>query len=112
MPLLALLAVVSTDNLTSQKPIVALLLLPPPASTTSTVPVIRLPEGYRPTPDPWANLKKYSGRVLDRIIGYTWWLLTLLGAGHLALGIANLVLSFGVWRLWRSRTDEGYTQLP
>ncbi|EJF66076.1 skeletal muscle/kidney enriched inositol 5-phosphatase [Dichomitus squalens LYAD-421 SS1] len=94
------------------KPIVAVLLLPPPAPTTTTVPVIRLPEGYHPTPDPWANLKKYSGRVLDRIIGYTWWLLTLLGAGHLALGIANFILSIGVWRWWRSRNGDGYTQLP
>ena len=104
----------SDRELTSspQKPIVSLLLLPPPAPTTTSVPVIHLPEGYHPTPDPLATLKKLIGRTLDRIVGYTWWLLTLLGAGHLAFGVGNVLLSVGLWRWWKNGVREGYTQLP
>lgn len=95
-----------------QKPVVSLLLLPPPATTTTSVPAIHLPEGYRPTPDPWANMKKHIGRILDRVVGYTWWLLTLLGAGHLVFGVGNVLLSVGLWRWWKNGAQEGYTQLP
>ncbi|KAI0818647.1 skeletal muscle/kidney enriched inositol 5-phosphatase [Irpex lacteus] len=53
--------------------------------------------------DPYANVKRYSGRTLDRIIGYCWWLLTVLGAGSTLLGIGNFVLGLGVWGWWRSK---------
>ena len=95
-----------------KKPIVSVLLLPPPAHTTTSVPVIRLPEGYRPTPDPWANVKKYTGRTLDRIIGYTWWLLTMLGAGSAIFGLGNVFLSLGAYRWWRMRSAEQEVLLP
>ncbi|RPD66378.1 skeletal muscle/kidney enriched inositol 5-phosphatase [Lentinus tigrinus ALCF2SS1-7] len=93
------------------KPVVCVLLLPPPVHTTS-VPVLQLPEGYHPTPDPWANVKKYTGRVLDRLIGYTWWLLTMFGAGSAILGIGNLFLSLGAYRWWRVRSAEQEVLLP
>lgn len=96
-----------------QKPVVSLLLLPPPVKTTTTVPVLRLPEGYHPTPDPWTLLKKYSGRALGRVIGYTWWLLYLLGAGSALFGLGNLLLSLGAWRWWRAaQTGDQEVLLP
>ncbi|OBZ69353.1 Inositol polyphosphate 5-phosphatase OCRL-1 [Grifola frondosa] len=83
------------------KPVVSLLRLPPPATSSSpTPPVLLLPPGYTPTPDPYANLKRYTGRTLDRIIGYCWWFLTLIGAGSAVLGIGNILVSIGVWRWW------------
>lgn len=89
-----------------------MLLLPLPAHTTTTVPTLRLPEGYHPTPDPWSTLKRYTGRTLDRLIGYTWWLLTLLGAGSAVLGLGNLVLSLGAWRWWTIRSSAQEVFLP
>ncbi|KAI0372908.1 DNase I-like protein [Pilatotrama ljubarskyi] len=94
------------------KPIVSLLLLPPPTRANATVPVLRLPEGYRPKPDPWANAKKYTGRTLDRLIGYCWWLLTMLGAGSAVVGLGNLVVSLGFWRWWQARSPEQELLLP
>lgn len=89
-----------------QKPIVSLLLLPPPpASSTppaNTPPVLRLPAHYSPAPDPHANRKRYTGRVLDRVVGRVWWLFTLLGAGSALVGIFNFVLGLGAWGWWRS----------
>ncbi|KAJ7087864.1 Endonuclease/exonuclease/phosphatase [Mycena epipterygia] len=87
------------------KPIVSLLLLPAPppaAAPPSAPPVLRLPAHYRPTPDPHAALKRYTGRVLDRVIGRIWWLLALLGAGNALVGIFNFVLGLGAWGWWRS----------
>ncbi|KAJ7097763.1 inositol polyphosphate phosphatase [Mycena belliarum] len=85
------------------KPIVSLLLLPPPsASTAVTPPLLRLPAYYTPSPDPYAHWKRYSGRVLDRVIGIVWWLLTLLGAGSTLVGIFNFLLGLGAWGWWRS----------
>ena len=84
-----------------QKPVVSVLLLPPPApTTTTTVPVLRLPENFQPTPDSWSVTKRYTGRTLDRLVGYCWWLLTVLGAGSVLLGVGNLFFSIGVWRWW------------
>ncbi|KAH9945900.1 Endonuclease/exonuclease/phosphatase [Epithele typhae] len=88
------------------KPVVSVLLLPPPVPTTNAVPVIRLPAGYHLVPDRFALLKKYSGRVLDRVVGYTWWLLTVLGAGSALLGLGNLFFSLGLWRWWSTRTNQ------
>ncbi|KAJ6525630.1 skeletal muscle/kidney enriched inositol 5-phosphatase [Mycena capillaripes] len=88
------------------KPIVCLLLLPPPPAPStppvSTPPVLRLPAHYVPAPDPHANRKRYTGRVLDRAVGRVWWLLTLLGAGSAVVGIFNFVLGLGAWGWWRS----------
>jgi len=87
------------------KPVVSLLLLPPPTSSSSpetgTPPLLRLPSAYTPTPDPRATLKRYTGRTLDRIIGYIWWLLTLVGAGSTVVGIFNFFLGFAAWRWWK-----------
>lgn len=95
------------------KPVVSVLLLPPPSepiSPSSTPPTIRLPTRYRPQPDPWANVKKYTGRTLDRIIGYAWWLLHLLLPGPAFIGI----LGFGIWNWlrWKSPDPKPDPLLP
>ncbi|KAF9246165.1 Endonuclease/exonuclease/phosphatase [Melanogaster broomeanus] len=91
------------------KPVVSLLLLPPPPASTSastpptwesSPPLLRLPKSYTPTPDPYALLKKYTGRALDRIIGYTWWFLTTIGAGSAIVGIFNFFFSYAAWKWW------------
>ncbi|KAJ6497029.1 Endonuclease/exonuclease/phosphatase [Mycena vitilis] len=93
------------------KPIVSLLLLPPPPQSdppAAAPPVLRLPAQYTPVPDPHANLKRYTGRVLDRAVGRVWWFLTLLGAGSLLVGVFNFVLGLGAWGWWRSiKLNEG-----
>lgn len=90
------------------KPIVALLSLPSVSNTsTATPPTLRLPPSYRPTPDPRANLKRYLGRTLDRVVGFTWLVLILIGAGSALLGLAALVggsLFYTFWRWWRVRS--------
>ncbi|KAH9005118.1 hypothetical protein EDB86DRAFT_2881635, partial [Lactarius hatsudake] len=56
----------------AQKPVVALLLLPPAPIVPPTgdhIPLLSLPLGFAPRPDPFTGIKKYTGRVLDRIIG-------------------------------------------
>jgi len=89
---------------------VALLLLPPALIVPPSgdhIPLISLPLGFDPRPDPFAGIKKHVGRVLDRIIGYVWWLLVLVGAGHAAAGIGNFILGFGAWTWWTSRQAYG-----
>ncbi|KII88319.1 hypothetical protein PLICRDRAFT_161272 [Plicaturopsis crispa FD-325 SS-3] len=89
------------------KPIVALLLVPPPsASPSPSIPLLRLPASYTPTPDPHAALKRSTGRAADRTVGYLWWLLTLLGAGSAVIGIFNFMLSLGALGWWRSGAGE------
>ncbi|KAI0949965.1 hypothetical protein AcV7_008583 [Taiwanofungus camphoratus] len=90
------------------KPIVSLLLVPPstPSSSDSTPPVLRLPADYSPRPDPFATVKKYTGRTLDRLIGYCWWFLTLVGAGSAVVGIANFVVSLGLWGWWKWKSPR------
>ncbi|KAI9466179.1 inositol polyphosphate phosphatase [Lactarius psammicola] len=88
------------------KPIVALLLLPPAPTVPSSgdsIPLLSLPLGFTPRPDPFAGIKKYTGRVLDRVIGIAWWLLVVVGVGHAAVGIGNFILGFGAWTWWKSR---------
>ncbi|PCH37835.1 skeletal muscle/kidney enriched inositol 5-phosphatase [Wolfiporia cocos MD-104 SS10] len=87
------------------KPVVTVLLLPPPSLSPNVTspPLLRLPPTYYPRPDPLASLKKYTGRTLDRIIGYCWCLLTLIGAGSAGFGIGNFVMGFGLWGWWKSR---------
>nr|GAT60071.1 inositol polyphosphate phosphatase [Mycena chlorophos] len=91
------------------KPIVSLLLLPESTSTAETAepPILRLPEDYSPVPDPRANLKRYTGRALDRFIGRIWWFLTLLGAGSTVVGIFNFVLGLGAWGWWHAKAGGG-----
>ncbi|KAJ7063501.1 inositol polyphosphate phosphatase [Mycena amicta] len=87
------------------KPIVSLLLLPETATSTSTTPpILRLPLDYAPTPDPRANLKRYTGRVIDRLVGRIWWALTLLGAGSAVVGLFNFILGLSAWGWWRVKT--------
>ncbi|KAF5389860.1 hypothetical protein D9757_003671 [Collybiopsis confluens] len=99
----------------TSKPIVSLLLLPPRPphdtadsdfSTTETIPTLTLPDFYTPKPDPRAILKRYTGRAVDRIVGVSWWLLTLLGAGSAAVGIFNFIIGVGAYRWWRSSSSE------
>ncbi|KAF8275049.1 inositol polyphosphate phosphatase [Lactarius quietus] len=87
------------------KPIVALLLLPSvPAVPLSGdyVPLLSLPLGFTPKPDPFAGIKKYTGRVIDRIVGFVWWLLVIFGVGHVLVGIGNVTVSFGIYIWWKS----------
>lgn len=88
-----------------QKPIVSLLLLPPrPVETSSSTPLIKLPSSYHPAPDPLANLKRYTGRTIDRVVGIIWWLLTLLGAGSGIVGIFNFFVGLGAWTWWTGKS--------
>ncbi|KAF8843574.1 DNase I-like protein [Paxillus ammoniavirescens] len=89
------------------KPVVSLFLLPPPSITQepSTTPLLRLPPTYTPTPDPYALLKKYTGRTLDRVIGYVWWFLTFVGAGSAVVGVFNFFFSYAAWRWWGTRSN-------
>ncbi|KAF7294736.1 Beta-glucan synthesis-associated protein SKN1 [Mycena indigotica] len=91
------------------KPIVAMLLLPESdaGNTSDSPPLLRLPADYVPTPDPHATLKRYIGRVLDRLVGRLWWLLTLLGAGSTVMGLFNFVLGVSAWGWWRAKAGDG-----
>jgi len=65
--------------------------------TTPEVPLptqTREPGKRHQGPDPRATLKWYVGRLLDRIKGYTWWLLTVpvVGAGSTIAWIFNFFL--------------------
>lgn len=65
--------------------------------------MVRLPSTYIPTPDPCANIKRYVGRSLDRIVGIFWYTLVLLGAGSGVVGIFNFIVGIGAWTWWRSK---------
>ncbi|KAI0301999.1 inositol polyphosphate phosphatase [Russula brevipes] len=92
------------------KPVVALLLLPSPTHAPqfeNTIPLLSLPHYFTPKRDRLAWIKKYIGRLLDRIIGFAWWALVLIGAGHTAVGICNFILGIGAWTWWRSKPGNG-----
>ncbi|THH14853.1 hypothetical protein EW146_g5539 [Bondarzewia mesenterica] len=91
-------------TMSDHKPIVSLLLLPATPSLTSfeTIPRLRLPPNYTPIPDRYAVLKRYTGRALDRMIGFIWWFLVIVGAGNAAVGIGNCLLGIGAWTWWKS----------
>lgn len=98
------------NDLAAQKPVVALLLLPPAPTVPSSgdcVPLLSLPLGFTPRPDPFARIKKYTGRVIDRTIGFVWWLLFIVGVGHATVGIGNVIVGFGTWTWWKSRQVNG-----
>ncbi|KAI6132129.1 inositol polyphosphate phosphatase [Pisolithus croceorrhizus] len=92
------------------KPVVSMLLLPPPMPATSDEsefsetdgrpPTLTLPSAYIPAPDPLATLKRYIGRMLDRIIGYIWAFLTLIGAGSTVVGVFNFFCGYAAWQWW------------
>jgi hypothetical protein len=85
---------------------VALLLLPSPTHADeldNTIPLLSLPHHFTPKPDPFAGIKKYTGRILDRIIGFVWSVLVFIGAGYTVVGICNFVLGLGAWTWWRSK---------
>lgn len=67
--------------------------------------MLRLPATYAPTPDPRATLKRYTGRLLDRLIGYVWWLIALCGAGSTVVGVFNFLVGIGAWGWWSRRTS-------
>lgn len=80
----------------------SLLLLPARAANTPPeTPLLKLPDVYRPTPDPQAVVKRYTGRVLDRVVGIIWWMLTLLGAGSGIIGMFNFLIGLGALRWWK-----------
>ncbi|PPQ66448.1 hypothetical protein CVT26_011206 [Gymnopilus dilepis] len=86
------------------KPVVSLLLLPPrPVNTPSSIPTLRLPVTFLPTPDPYATVKRYTGRAFDRVIGIIWWLFTVLGAGNVLVGTFNFLVGLGAWTWYRGR---------
>ncbi|KAJ3775378.1 inositol polyphosphate phosphatase [Lentinula raphanica] len=95
-------------TISDHKPIISLLLLPPPSSFDSNlddqrkIPTIPLPDFYTPVPDSLATLKRYTGRTLDRIVGFTWWLFTLLGAGSAVVGIFNFFIGATAYKWWRT----------
>ncbi|TFL07423.1 skeletal muscle/kidney enriched inositol 5-phosphatase [Pterulicium gracile] len=88
------------------KPIIALLHAPRLTAAGEGIPLLQS-TGPAITPDPYANLKRYSGRTLDRIIGYIWWLLSLIGAGSSIVGIFNCFVSIGAWRWWTLQSPSG-----
>lgn len=93
----------SDRSLVVQKPVVSLLLLPPPSTNLAPeeIPVLKLPTGFKPVPISYASLKSTIGKILDRILGYVLSILTLLGAGSMAIGIGNVVFGMGVLTFWR-----------
>ena len=98
----------------SQKPIVSLLLLP--SSTRAhppdnAIPLLSLPDYFTPKPVSFPSLKKYIGRMLDRIIGFVWSVLVFIGAGYTVVGICNFVLGLGAWSWWRSKPGNGTTNV-
>lgn len=96
-------AIQEADMLDHQKPIVSLLLMPQRLTTKHTsIPQLQLPASFQPRPDPYALLKKYTGRCFDRIIGLIWWTLTLLGAGSGIVGLFNFTIGLGVWNLFKN----------
>ena len=98
----------------SQKPIVALLLLPSSTrahSPDNTIPLLSLPHYFTPKPLPFVSLKKYTGRMLDWIIGLVWSALVFIGAGYTVVGICNFVLGLGAWTWWRSKPGNGSTNV-
>lgn len=97
-------------QLSLQKPVVALLQLPPSKasdSTTLSTPKLALPPTFKPTPDPLANVKRYTGRTIDRVVGIVWYLLTLLGAGSGVVGVFNFIIGIGAWTWWRGNSASG-----
>ncbi|TCD62169.1 hypothetical protein EIP91_007252 [Steccherinum ochraceum] len=108
----ALYTSIPSYTTSDHKPVISVLLLPPSQANSSTSPpLLRLPAHYNPIPDRLAPLKKYTGRTLDRLIGYTWWLLYMLGAGSAIMGIGNFILGFGVWSWFKWRSVGG-PELP
>lgn len=84
-----------------QKPVISVLLLPPSEPSSDSIPLVKLPSTYSPHPDPHARIKRILGRIFDRLLGYTWWLLAFLGFGSAAVGLSNFIFSFGALKLYQ-----------
>ena len=94
----------------SKKPIVSLLLLPSPTrahTPDNAIPLLSVPHYFTPKPAAFVSLKRSVGRTLDRIIGFAWSALVLIGAGYTVVGICNFVLGLGAWTWLRSKQGNG-----
>ncbi|KAI0281361.1 inositol polyphosphate phosphatase [Russula aff. rugulosa BPL654] len=92
------------------KPIVSLLLLPSPTrahTPDNAIPLLSVPHYFTPKPAAFVSLKRCVGRTLDRIIGFAWSALVLIGAGYTVVGICNFVLGLGAWTWLRSKQGNG-----
>jgi hypothetical protein len=65
-------------------------------------PQLRLPATYTPKPYHYATYARYTGRVLDRVVGSILFVLTLIGAGSAIWGFINFFAGIGAVSLWRS----------
>jgi len=80
--------------------------MPPSTTKHIYIPKIQLPVSYCPRPDPDAVFKKYFGRCLDRVIGFIWWMLTLLGAGSGVVGVFNFIIGLGAWTWFKNQSPS------
>lgn len=68
----------------------------------STSPKLALPLSFKPKLDKYWIIKRYVGRLIDRIVGLTWSLMWLLGFGNAAFGIGNFLFGLIAWRWWNA----------
>jgi hypothetical protein len=50
-------------------------------------------------------VKKLVGNTLDKLVGITWWMFTIIGAGSAVVGIFNFLVGIAAWRWWGLRTS-------
>ncbi|KDQ17928.1 hypothetical protein BOTBODRAFT_63676 [Botryobasidium botryosum FD-172 SS1] len=87
------------------KPITALLFIPsPPTPTSPTSPPLLQHPG---TPfAPASALTYYStratGKTLDLLVGWIWYMLRVIGIGHAGVGVGNFVLGLGAIAWWKA----------
>lgn len=86
------------------KPVVSLLLLPP-HTASSSIRLLQLPPDFKPSLVRYRRIKRLIGRLLDRIIGLTWWLFAVFGAGSFMVGFFNILVTFGCWSWWKGGRD-------
>ncbi|CCA73305.1 related to inositol polyphosphate phosphatase-Laccaria bicolor [Serendipita indica DSM 11827] len=71
------------------KPVVALLQLPAPSTTTTASLAPFLPTPVQYVNDPGWIWKRYIGKLLGWIVGWTWCLFWFVGAGNAVVGVAG-----------------------
>lgn len=85
------------------KPIVALLVVPPTvpspeSSISSFIPLIPMSSSIAElTPDPYASIKRWTGKYTGRVVGFIWYLFVLVGLGNTAIGVGNVIIGLGMW---------------
>lgn len=79
----------SPAQISDHKPITTLLTLPPPSKDLLT-------KSNPYTLDASHNFYRVMGGILDRIVGYVWSLLVLLGAGNILIGASQIVVFFAL----------------